>query len=599
MKIFSKLSKFKMTIKEFIDVFIPEFIQEINIFLKTDMRKGMSSKTTNIEKDEHCTGAYLNQEECGYQVLNFYVENYKILTKRTLEIIYEKVFMKLLKRDNITPNGNKVSDVMKGVHQLTETGFYKLISYGVFHHTDVVEFLKVINDAYVEHSKKQINYLDNIPHIEQKTEAWFAIRKNMISASVAGYIDSKGCNLGISKEYEQVKEKTNLKPKKNYSWGCFPLRHGQQYEDVTGHIYDTFNSLVSKEYGILPDKHYSHIGASPDGIIIDVKDKSNYNYGRMMGRMREIKNPVSRKINYKIPSYYYWQMQQQLYVCNLPVCDFIQTSFKYEPKGECNTYSNFKDDIFDIENLVNAGCWQDVKNHLAGYILDNLNFDVFWNYIVEYNVINQPLNDIENEIIAIFVNEFTYISPVPIINLTKTGFLKGVMWCLTKDDGNGNTDFKVQWTPLNIGIESEKYLNDIEQDFVKTYENEGFKLDEKHYWYLEDYKVIEVEYNQQLYEGKSYLTSGKVLSAGNHKDDCIIKRLGEKWKVIEELRSIENLEDRKRKYEEYYPQDNPDNKKSGSNYSSYKSKYKKKKKTGGLSDETWSGRDNDILYDLS
>ena len=96
-----------MTIKEFIDVFIPEFIQEINIFLKTDMRKVMSSKTTNIEKDEHCIGAYLNQEECGYQVLNFYVENYKILTKRTLEIIYEKVFMKLLKRDNITPNGNK------------------------------------------------------------------------------------------------------------------------------------------------------------------------------------------------------------------------------------------------------------------------------------------------------------------------------------------------------------------------------------------------------------------------------------------------------------------------------------------------------------
>ena len=52
-------------------------------------------------------------------------------------------------------------------------------------------------------------------------------------------------------------------------------------------------------------------------------------------------------------------------------------------------------------------------------------------------------------------------------------------------------------------------------------------------------------------------------------------------------------------YEEYYPQDNPDNKKSGSNYSSYKSKYKKKKKTGGLSDETWSGRNNDVLYDLS
>lgn len=586
-----------MTIKEFIDVFTPVFIQEINTFLNTDMKKRMSSKTTNIEKDDHCTGSYLNQVECGYQVFNFYVENYKILTKRTLEIIYEKVFMILLESDSVTPDGNKVNEIMKGIHQLTETGFYKLISYGIFHHPDVVNFLKVINDAYVEHSKIQIAYLDSIPHIEQKTDAWFAIRKNMISASVAGYIDSKECSLGISKEYEQIKEKTDLKPKKNYSWGCFPLRHGQQYEDVSGHIYDTFNSLVSKEYGILPDKHYPHIGASPDGIIIDVKDKGNYNYGRMMGRMREIKNPVSRKINYKIPSFYYWQMQQQLYVCALPVCDFIQTAFKYESKGKSNNYSNFKYDSFNIDNLVNIECWQDIKNSLAGYILENLNFDVFWNYIVEYNIINQPLDNIENEIVAIFVNEFTYISPVPVINLTKTGFLKGVMWCLTKTNEDGNVDFKVHWTPLNIGIENEEYLNDIEQDFVSSFESEGFKLDEKHYWYLENYKVIEVEYNQQLYEGNNYLDSGEILTDKNHQDNCIVKRLSGKWEVIEELRRITDIKDRKLKYEGYYPEDSANNKKKRNKYS-YKSKYKKKN-SKGLSDETWSGRNNDVIYDLS
>ena len=588
-----------MTINDFIDIFTPLFIQEIKVFLNTDMKRRMSSKTTIIEKDEHCTGSYLNQLECSKQVFNFYVENYKILTKRTLDIIYEKVFLSLLNSDGITQEGSKVGDVMKGVYQLTKIGFHKLISYGVYHHPKVVEFLQDINNAYVSHCKQQIAYLDSIPHIEQKTEEWFAIRKNMISASVAGYVDSNGCGVGISKEYEQVKEKTELKPKKNYSWGCFPLRHGQQYEDVTGHIYDTFNGLVSKEYGILPDRHYSHIGASPDGIIIGVKDETNYNYGRMMGRMREIKNPVSRKINFKIPSYYYWQMQQQLYVCNLPVCDFIQTSFKYEAKGECNTYSNFKNDVFDMENLVNATCWQDIKNHLAGYILDNLHFDVFWNYLVEYNVINQPLDDIENEIVAIFVNEFSYISPIPVINLTKTGFLKGVMWCLTKEDSDGNVDFKVQWTPLNIGIDNEQYLNDMEQDFVSSFENEGFKLDEKHYWYLEDYKVIEVEYNQQLYEGKKYLMSGEVLSKEHHQDNCIIKRLGDKWGVIEELRDIPDLDDRKRKYEEYYPDDNPNVKKTGTSYTSYKSKYKKKKGGSSNGNKNWSVRDNDVIYDLS
>jgi putative phage-type endonuclease len=589
-----------MTINEFIGVFSPLFIQEIRLFLNTDMKRGMSSKTTIIEKDEHCTGSYLNQLECSKQVFNFYVENYKILTKRTLAIIYEKVFMSLLNSDGITYEGNKVGDVMKGIYQLTKIGFHNLISYGVYHHPEVVEFLHDINKTYVSHCKNQITYLDDIPHIEQKTEEWFAIRKNMISASVAGYVDSNDCGVGISKEYEQVKEKTELKPKKNYSWSCFPLRHGQQYEDVAGHVYDTFNGLVSKEYGILPDSHYSHIGASPDGIIIGVKDETNFNYGRMMGRMREIKNPVSRKINFKIPSFYYWQMQQQLYVCNLPICDFIQTSFKYESKGECNTYSNFKGDCFDMENLVNAKCWQDIKNHLAGYILENLHFDVFWNYLVEYNVINQPLDDIENEIVAIFVNEFSYISPIPVINLTKTGFLKGVMWCLTKQDDEGNVDFKVQWTPLNIGIDNEQYLNDMEKDFVTTFEGDGFKLDEKHFWYLEDYKVIEVEYNQNLYEGKNFINNNENRRDEHHNDNCIIKRLGEKWNIIKELRGIQNLDDRKKKYYEYYPNDNSNsnsNKKYGR--SRYKSKYKKKTSDNCGSNNNWSVRDKDVIYDLS
>ena len=64
-----------MTINEFIGVFTPLFIQEIKVFLNTDMKRRMSSKTTIIEKDEHCTGSYLNQLECSKQVFNFYVEN--------------------------------------------------------------------------------------------------------------------------------------------------------------------------------------------------------------------------------------------------------------------------------------------------------------------------------------------------------------------------------------------------------------------------------------------------------------------------------------------------------------------------------------------
>ena len=49
-----------MTIKEFIDVFIPLFILEIKEFLKKDMKNRMSSKTTLNEKGDHCSGSYLD-----------------------------------------------------------------------------------------------------------------------------------------------------------------------------------------------------------------------------------------------------------------------------------------------------------------------------------------------------------------------------------------------------------------------------------------------------------------------------------------------------------------------------------------------------------
>ena len=118
-------------------------------------------------------------------------------------------------------------------------------------------------------------------------------------------------------------------------------------------------------------------------------------------------------------------------------------------------------------------------------------------------------------------------------------------------------------------------------------------------WYLDDYKVIEVEYNQQLYEGKKYLMPGEVLSNEYHQDNCIVKRLGDKWRVIQELRDIPDLDDRKRKYEEYYPDDNPNVKKTGNSYTSYKSKYKKKKGGSSNVNKNWSVRDNDVIYDLS
>jgi hypothetical protein len=86
-----------------------------------------------------------------------------------------------------------------------------------------------------------------------------------------------------------------------------------------------------KEYGCIRHPSIPFVGASPDGINIDPRNRAKY------GRLLEIKNVVSREIT-GIPLDAYWiQMQVQMEVCNLDVCDFVETCIK-EFDGEAEFF---------------------------------------------------------------------------------------------------------------------------------------------------------------------------------------------------------------------------------------------------------------------
>ncbi len=85
-------------------------------------------------------------------------------------------------------------------------------------------------------------------------------------------------------------------------------------------IYEDMYKTTVEDFGCLPHDLHSCMGASPDGINVDLKSER---YGRML----EIKNIVNRVIN-GIPKEEYWvQMQWQMEVCNLDECDFLETRF--------------------------------------------------------------------------------------------------------------------------------------------------------------------------------------------------------------------------------------------------------------------------------
>tara|TARA_Y200000002_G_C22675267_1_gene661771 strand:+ start:1113 stop:2504 length:1392 start_codon:yes stop_codon:yes gene_type:complete len=179
--------------------------------------------------------------------------------------------------------------------------------------------------------KKLVDHIDfiaNLPQPEQRTQEWFEMRKNMITASCAAQVIGENPYPKQTPD-DLILDKLNLGPK--FSDNKY-VHHGKKYEEIATKIYEEIYNVKVNEYGLIP--HISKpiipfVGASPDGIA-SFQTLTN-EFSPMIGRMLEIKCPYSReiitqgKIDGEIcPHYYYCQVQQQLECCDLEYCDFWQ-----------------------------------------------------------------------------------------------------------------------------------------------------------------------------------------------------------------------------------------------------------------------------------
>jgi putative phage-type endonuclease len=166
-----------------------------------------------------------------------------------------------------------------------------------------------------QHLEDQFQKLKALPQPEQRTPAWFAYRRERITASdTAAAIDEN--------PYEPVESFIDKKCDPNHKFlDNANVYHGKKYELIATKIYEHIYNVQVFEFGALPSEKYEFLGASPDGINTD-PDSPLY------GRMVEIKNIVNRDIT-GIPLEEYWiQMQLQMEVCKCDECDFLETRFK-------------------------------------------------------------------------------------------------------------------------------------------------------------------------------------------------------------------------------------------------------------------------------
>lgn len=175
--------------------------------------------------------------------------------------------------------------------------------------------------------------IKSLPVIEQRSEEWYRIRDQMITASDFGQALGVG-KFGTVQDF-YIKKCGHQAPPPFYT-GC--LGHGIRYEPVATRAYELDMSTTVHEFGLLQHPELQFLGASPDGITDH-------------GIMIEIKCPFKRKITGDIVDQYYYQMQGQLDVCNLDVCHFLECKI-----DEYMDEIDFQED-WDVEKKLSAdGC---------------------------------------------------------------------------------------------------------------------------------------------------------------------------------------------------------------------------------------------------
>jgi hypothetical protein len=97
-----------------------------------------------------------------------------------------------------------------------------------------------------------------------------------------------------------------------------PFDWGIRFEPVVKQILEAKWGLQIAEAGRILHPADKHIAASPDGIILAATDPAR------VGRLLEIKCPITRSVGEGIPFDYWCQMQVQMEVTGIDECEYVE-----------------------------------------------------------------------------------------------------------------------------------------------------------------------------------------------------------------------------------------------------------------------------------
>lgn len=157
------------------------------------------------------------------------------------------------------------------------------------------------------------------PQVPQRTQAWYEQGKSVLTASEFGNLFGSPRavrQLAFQKIIQPQPQQTNRLACLTCEMG--PFDWGIRFEPVVKQILADKWGAKIVDSGRLIHPTDPLLAASPDGFITEATDPAR------IGRLLEIKCPISRDIGAAIPFEYWCQMQIQMEVTGIEECEYVE-----------------------------------------------------------------------------------------------------------------------------------------------------------------------------------------------------------------------------------------------------------------------------------
>ncbi len=220
---------------------------------------------------------------------------------------------------------------------------------------------KASNKTWRERSKQEkqqhIQKLLQAPQTEQRSQAWYEQAQKILTASEFGSLYSSErqyASLVLSKSGTLPQEPSQP----NYRHACRTselnaLDWGIRFEPAIKQFLESKWGVKVVDSGRLIHPNDTSLAASPDGFLLEGPAEH-------VGRLVEIKCPLSRKIGEGVPFDYWCQMQIQMEVTDIDECMYIEAKIVSRHAKEQGTITPPTSPVFQglVWLLVNEETYQ-------------------------------------------------------------------------------------------------------------------------------------------------------------------------------------------------------------------------------------------------